>query len=90
MHRLIVTSATYRQSSRGRSEPRQTADPENALPLAPEPAAARRRGHPRRLARGLGPLEPGDGGTVASFPSCRAELSKLSSKGAVWPVSPRR
>ena len=61
MHRLIVTSATYRQSSRPRSPAECEADPENRWLSAPESPPARRRGDPRRPARGLGPAEPGPG-----------------------------
>ena len=69
MHRLIVTSATYRQSSR--PDPAAlAADPDNALLWRHAPAAARRRGDPRRPARRLGPAQPGDGRARASSPSC--------------------
>ena len=86
MHRLIVTSATYRQSSRPRSPAEREADPENRCS----------RGQNRRRLDGeairdallavSGRLNPALGGPGV-FPPLPAELTKLSSKGAIWPVS---
>ena len=87
MHRLILTSATYRQSSvadKGVLE----ADPDNLL----FSRQIRRRLDGEAIRDALlfvsGSLNPGMKGPSV-FPELPAELSKLSSKGAVWPVSPR-
>jgi uncharacterized protein DUF1553/uncharacterized protein DUF1549 len=84
MHRLIVTSATYRQSSKPTAA--RNADPENLL-LARQ---NRRRldGEAIRdaLLAAAGRLNPALGGP-AVFPPLPPELTKLSSKGAIWPVS---
>ncbi|MGP0063041.1 MAG: DUF1549 and DUF1553 domain-containing protein [Isosphaeraceae bacterium] len=84
MHRLIVTSATYRQSSRPSAA--QADDPENRL-LARQ---NRRRldGEAIRdaMLSASGRLNPALGGP-AVFPPLPPELTKLSSKGAIWPVS---
>ncbi len=86
LQRLIVTSATYRQSSQSTDTSR--ADPENLL-LSHQ---NRRRldGEAIRdaLLAASGRLNPALGGPGV-FPPLPAELTKLSSKGAVWPVSPR-
>ncbi len=87
MHRLIVTSATYRQRSRadGRGP---TDDPENALLWRQN----RRRLDGEAIRDSLlavsGRLNRAMGGRSV-FPELPPELSRLSSKGAVWPVSPR-
>jgi hypothetical protein len=87
MHRLIVTSATYRQSSQ---HDRQglTIDPENTLLWRQN----RRRLDGEAIRDALlavsGRLNRALGGPSV-FPELPPELSKLSSKGAVWPVSPR-
>ncbi len=62
------------------------ADPENTLALAACPAASRRRGDPRRALAVANQLNPSLGGPCV-FPELPAELTKLSSHGAVWPVS---
>ena len=84
MHRLIVTSATYRQAS---SRPVEgEPDPDNRL-LARQ---NRRRldGEAIRdaLLAASGQLNPVLGGP-GIFPPLPAELTRLSSKGAIWPVS---
>jgi hypothetical protein len=84
MHRLIVTSDTYRQSSRPVAA--READPENLM-LARQ---NRRRldGEAIRdaLLAASGRLNPALGGPGV-FPPLPPELTKLSSKGAIWPVS---
>ena len=88
MHRLIVTSATYRQSSRPIRRPS----------ARPTPRTAGSRGQNRRrldgeairdaLLAASGRLNPALGGPGV-FPALPPELTKLSSKGAIWPVSAR-
>ena len=86
IHRLIVTSSTYRQSSQIHPAA-LAADPEDTLLWR----FARRRLDGEALRDALlavsGTLEPGMGGPGV-FPELPAELTKLSSKGAAWPVSP--
>jgi hypothetical protein len=87
IHRRIVTTATYRQSSR--PEP-------GAAGLDPDGILLSR--HPRRrldgeairdaLLAASGRLNPALGGPCV-FPELPTELTRLSSKGAIWPVSPR-
>ncbi len=88
MHRLIVTSATYRQSSRPRSPAECEADPENRWLSGQN----RRRldGETIRdaLLAASRRLNPALGGPGV-FPPLPPELTKLSSKGAIWPVSVR-
>jgi hypothetical protein len=88
IHRLIVTSATYRQSSRG-DRAGAEGDPENSLLWRQN----RRRLDGEAIRDALlavsGRLNQAMAGP-SIFPELPAELSKLSSKGAVWPVSPRR
>ncbi len=86
MHRLIVASAAYRQSSRGPEEGRST-DPENQL-LGRFPRR-RLEGEAIRdaMLAASGLLNAEMGGPCV-FPELPPELTKLSSKGAVWPVSP--
>ena len=87
MHRLIATSATYRQASRVDVSSRRL-DPENTL-LAHQ---SRRRLDGEALRDAMlacsGKLNPAVGGPCI-FPELPSELTKLSSKGAIWPVSPR-
>lgn len=87
IHRLIVTSATYRQSSRPIKN-QEDADPDNHL-LARQ---NRRRLEGEAIRDALltvsGRLNPALGGPGV-FPPLPPELTKLSSKGAVWPVSAR-
>jgi hypothetical protein len=84
LHRLIVTSATYRQSSR--PSPTPATDSENRL-LARQ---NRRRLDGESIRDALlavsGRLNPSLGGP-AVFPPLPAELTQLSSKGAIWPAS---
>ncbi len=86
MHRLIVTSATYRQSSVADREI-LAADPDNLLFSRQN----RRRLDGEAIRDALlfvsGALNPAMRGP-SGFPELPPELSKLSSKGAVWPVSP--
>jgi hypothetical protein len=84
--RLIVESATYRQSSI--VEDKSGADPENR-----ELAHQNRRrldGEAIRdaLLSASGRLNPALGGPGV-FPPLPPELTRLSSKGAIWPVSTR-
>jgi hypothetical protein len=87
IHRLIVTSATYRQSS-ARLEAGVQADPDNRLLWH----QARRRLDGEAIRDALlsvsGRLNRSTGGPCV-FPELPAELTKLSSKGKAWPVSPR-
>ena len=87
MHRLIVTSATYRQASVARPAI-VAADPDNLL-LGRQ---NRRRLDGEAIRDALlavsGSLNPAMKGPSV-FPELPSELSKLSSKGAVWPVSAR-
>jgi hypothetical protein len=87
MHRLIVTSATYRQSSLG-DRSTSSADPENSLIGRQN----RRRLDGEAIRDALlaisGRLDQAIGGPSV-FPELPAELKRLSSKGAVWPVTPR-
>jgi hypothetical protein len=86
MHRLIVTSATYRQSS-GPSAAGDV-DPENRL-LARQ---NRRRLDGEAIRDALlavsGQLDTSLGGPGV-FPPLPPELTRLSSKGEIWPVSAR-
>jgi len=86
MHRLIVTSATYRQSSRADDRAGLTADPGNTLLWRQN----RRRLDGEAIRDALlavsGQLNRGMGGPSV-FPELPPELKRLSSKGAVWPVS---
>ncbi len=86
MHRLLVTSATYRQSTRATAEAMEL-DPDNEL--LGRFRRARLDGEAIRdaLLAVSGTLSPTIGGPSV-FPELPAELTKLSSKGAVWPVSP--
>jgi Protein of unknown function (DUF1553)/Protein of unknown function (DUF1549) len=88
IHRLIVTSATYRQSSK-KLEAGAQADPDNRLFWR----HARRRLDGEAIRDALlavsGHLNPSIGGACV-FPELPAELTKLSSKGKIWPVSARQ
>jgi hypothetical protein len=87
LHRLIVTSAAYRQSSVA-SGPGLVADPDNTLLWRQN----RRRLDGEAIRDALlavsGRLNTAMEGPSV-FPELPPELTKLSSKGAVWPVSPR-
>jgi hypothetical protein len=87
MHRLMVTSATYRQSSRLDPSALE-ADPENSLLWR----HARQRLDGEALRDALlavsGELNTEIGGPPV-FPELPAELTRLSSKGPSWPVSKR-
>ena len=86
IHRLIVTSATYRQASRA-TEAEAGVDPEGRL-LGHHP---RRRldGEAIRdaLLAASGRLNRAIGGPCV-FPELPVELTRLSGKGKAWPVSP--
>ncbi len=88
MHRLIVTSASYRQSSR--LDPTAAKiDPSNALLW--RHSRVRLDGEAIRdaMLSCSGALNPSIGGPCV-FPELPKELTRLSGKGAAWPVSPRR
>ena len=87
MHRLIVTSAAYRQSSRSDGAGR-TADPENSLLWRQNRQRLDGEAIRDSLLAVSGRLNQTMGGPSV-FPELPPELSRLSSKGAVWPVSPR-
>jgi Protein of unknown function (DUF1553)/Protein of unknown function (DUF1549) len=87
LHRLIVTSAVYRQSSVGSGQG-LAVDPDNALLWRQN----RRRLDGEAIRDALLSVSGRLNGTMEGpsvFPELPAELTKLSSKGAVWPVSPR-
>jgi hypothetical protein len=88
MHRLIVTSAAYRQASRPRSPAAVEADPENRWLSGQNRRRLDGEAIRDALLMASGRLNPSLGGPGV-FPPLPPELSKLSSKGAVWPVSPR-
>ena len=85
MHRLMVTSATYRQSSKPSAES-LASDPENTL--LSHFRRTRLDGEAIRdaLLAVSGQLSTTIGGPPV-FPELPVELTKLSSKGQVWPVS---
>jgi hypothetical protein len=87
MHRLIVTSATYQQSSRPTQTGRET-DPENALLWRQNRQRLDGEAIRDAMLAVSGRLNRQMAGPSV-FPELPPELSKLSSKGAVWPVSPR-
>jgi hypothetical protein len=86
LHRLIVSSATYRTQSVPASPEAAGADPDNTW-LAHQ---NRRRLDGEAIRDALlavsGRLNPSRGGPGV-FPPLPAELTRLSSKGAIWPVS---
>jgi hypothetical protein len=88
IHRLIVTSAAYQQSSRV-TNLGQAIDPENTL--LGRQNRQRLDGEAIRdaLLAVSGRLNQAMGGPSV-FPELPPELAKLSSKGAVWPVSRNR
>ena len=85
MHRLILTSATYRQSSHPSSQGLKH-DPENTLLW--RHSRHRLDGEAIRdaLLAVSDRLNPALGGPCV-FPELPNELTKLSSHGAIWPVS---
>jgi hypothetical protein len=87
MHRLMVTSATYRQSSRGDDSAREP-DPDNTLLWRQRRQRLDGEALRDALLAVSGRLDTAMGGPCV-FPELPAELTRLSSKGAVWPVSPR-
>jgi hypothetical protein len=87
MHRLIVTSAVYRQASRA-GGPGRTTDPENLLLWRQNRQRLDGEAIRDSLLAVSGRLNKSMGGPSV-FPELPPELSRLSSKGAVWPVSPR-
>jgi hypothetical protein len=85
LHRLMVNSATYRQSSR----PNPTAlaaDPENTLLWRHDRRRLDGEAIRDTLLAVSGQLNPAMGGPCI-FPELPAELGKLSGKGIAWPVS---
>ncbi len=88
MHRLIVTSAAYRQSSRPRSPADHEADPENRWLSGQNRRRLDGESIRDALLAASDRLNPALGGPGV-FPPLPPELTKLSSKGAIWPVSPR-
>jgi hypothetical protein len=88
MHRLIVTSAAYRQSSRSRPPAARNADPENRWLSGQNRRRLDGESIRDAMLAASGRLSPALGGPGV-FPPLPPELTKLSSKGAIWPVSPR-
>lgn len=86
IHRLILTSATYRQSTKATDTARRS-DPEN-LSLSHQ-NRQRLDGEAIRDAvlAVSGQLNPQLEGPCV-FPELPRELTRLSSKGAIWPLSP--
>src|SRR5262249_18212644 len=87
LHRLIVTSATYRQPSKPVGD--RNGDPENGWlshqnRKRPDGEAIR-----DALLSSSRRLNPAIGGPPV-FPPLPQELTNLASKGAIWPVSPAR
>jgi hypothetical protein len=87
MHRLIVTSSAYRQSSRPRTAAEGEADPENRWLSGQNRRRLDGEAIRDALLAASGRLNPAPGGPGV-FPPLPPELTKLSSKGAIWPVSP--
>jgi hypothetical protein len=88
MHRLILTNATYRQSSRVTKD-RQSVDPENTLLWRQNRQRLDGEAIRDALLAVSGRLNQAMGGPSV-FPELPPELAKLSSKGTVWPVSRQR
>jgi hypothetical protein len=87
IHRLIVTSAVFRQSSHF-DGPGPTADPENTLLWRQNRQRLDGEAIRDSLLAASGRLNQTMSGPSV-FPELPPELKRLSSKGAVWPVSPR-
>jgi hypothetical protein len=88
MHRLMVTSACYRQSSRPDTSA-QAIDPDNNLLWRYNRQRLDGEAIRDALLAVSGQLNPAIGGPPV-FPKLPDELAKLCSKGSVWPVSPRQ
>jgi hypothetical protein len=88
IQRLIVNSAAYRQSSQPRSPADREADPENRWLSGQNRRRLDGEAIRDTLLSVSGRLNPALGGPGV-FPPLPPELTKLSSKGAIWPVSPR-
>ncbi|CAN5775288.1 PSD1 and planctomycete cytochrome C domain-containing protein [soil metagenome] len=87
MHRLIVTSSAYRMSTQFDPETFE-ADPENVLFWRQNRQRLDGEAIRDAILAVSGLLHPELGGPPV-FPELPPELTKLSSKGAIWPVSPR-
>jgi hypothetical protein len=87
IHRLILTSATYRQSSRALGQG-LTTDPENTLLWTQNRRRLDGEAIRDTLLAVSGRLNQAMGGPSV-FPELPPELKRQSSKGAVWPVSPK-
>ncbi|MEW4566639.1 DUF1549 and DUF1553 domain-containing protein [Tautonia sp. JC769] len=86
MQRLIVTSAAYRMSSQ--FDPDSHAiDPDNELFWRQNRRRLDGEAIRDALLASSGLLNPAQGGPPI-FPELPEELTKLSSQGAIWPVSP--
>jgi hypothetical protein len=85
IHRLILTSATYRQSSRVQGEG-TVVDPDNTLLWRQNRWRLDGEAIRDSLLAVSGRLNQAMGGPSV-FPELPPELKRLSSKGAVWPVS---
>jgi hypothetical protein len=85
VHRLILTSATYRQSSRVQGEG-TVVDPDNTLLWRQNRWRLDGEAIRDSLLAVSGRLNQAMGGPSV-FPELPPELKRLSSKGAVWPVS---
>jgi hypothetical protein len=85
MHRLMVLSATYRQSSR-MNPTAQAADPENTLLWRHNRQRLDGEALRDTLLAVAGQLNPEMRGPCV-FPELPAELGKLSGKGVAWPIS---
>jgi hypothetical protein len=85
MHRLMLTSATYRQSSQA-NPTALAADPENSLLWRHNRHRLDGESIRDALLAVSDQLNPAMGGPCI-FPELPAELAKLSSKGVAWPVS---
>ncbi len=88
MHRLIVTSAVYRQSSRPRTPAEREADPENRWLSGQNRRRLDGEAIRDALLAASGRWNPALGGPGV-FPPLPPELTRLSSKGTIWPVSAR-
>ena len=85
LHRSMLLSATYRQSSRS-NPTAMAADPENTLLWRHDRQRLDGEAIRDTLLAVSGLLNPAIGGPCV-FPELPAELGKLSGKGVAWPVS---